>query len=162
MGRAKHTTLPKLSEEVSDHECEDVARAVNFPLALIRAILQDGAAVTPAVADALRKHLHKDDRQRVLTRVRKPEMALSEPAQRYGLAPPGYKGPFDIPVTKVRPEMLLMVSDRLATGWLRVTGKPTARKDGTSDLIVPTEHGNVISAKKLSVRVAVQADGDSQ
>lgn len=155
MGRGKHTRLPRLPEHVSQRDCERVAAHSGFPLALVSAVLCDGHAITPALAERLRKSLHRDDSARVSSRAVKPAIELSEPAQRYGLPPEGYEGPIVIPVTKLQPGMLLMVSDRLVTGWLRVTEKPVKNDSARHELVIATESADVISAKTASVRVAI-------
>lgn len=155
MGRAKHVRLPRLPEHITERDCERVASHSGFPLALVSAVLRDGHAITPALADRLRKALHRSDSARVSSRAVKPAIELSEPAQRYGLPPEGYEGPIVIPVAKLEPDMLLMVSDRLVTGWLRVTKKPVKNNSARHELVIATESADVISAKNASVRVAM-------
>lgn len=161
MGRSKHSTVEKLSDPITDREFESVAAHSGFPLDVVQRVLTGSATLSHASAASLRKSLHKDDRALVRSRVSKPTVELSEPAQRYGLPPENYELVVK-PVVDVKPGDLLSVNDRSAIGWLRVIDDWHDTQTRKHEIIIPTEHGNVISAKSRLVRVAVQAYGDSQ
>lgn len=162
MGRSRHHIMPPLNGSPTDRQCEQIASLSGMPLNVIRFVLCDGWSVTPATAKRIRDVLDRSDRPRVSSKIAKKAITVSEKSRRDGRPPHGYEGPFVIPVEKIEKDMLLMVSDRLVSGWIRVTEAPVKSTMRKNELVILTESGNVLSNNTLSVRVAVHVDSDSQ